>query len=91
MARSKRLAEIKNYGKFAVMGRLETFATYGPGHYRIVDDYNSTVCYALPAGAAAGMDLSGFIGKRVGLIGTIEPHPQTQGALVQFTGIEQLQ
>lgn len=90
-ARSKRLAEIKNYGKFAVMGRFETFATYGSGHYRIVDDSNKTVCYALPAGAAAGMDLSGFIGKKVGLIGTIEPHKQTQGALVRFTGVEQLQ
>ena len=63
MARSKRLAEIKNYGKFAVMGQFQTFATYGPGNYRIVDDSNKTVCYALPAGAAAGMDLSGFVGR----------------------------
>jgi len=89
-ARTKRLAEIEDLGRFAVMGVLQPFATYGPGHYRIVDESGKTVCYALPTGGVAQMNLSGFVGKKVGLIGTIEPHLQTQGAMVRFTGIELL-
>ncbi|MHC4509431.1 MAG: hypothetical protein ACYTAO_10815 [Planctomycetota bacterium] len=48
------------------------------------------VCYALPAGAAAQRDLSGLIGRKVGLIGTIEPHKPTAGALVRFTNVVEL-
>jgi hypothetical protein len=90
-ARINRLAEIQYLGRFAVMGELQPFATYGAGHYRIVDESGKTVCYALPTGQVAQMDLSSFLGKKVGLIGGIEPHLQTQGAMVRFTGIEPLQ
>jgi uncharacterized protein YraI len=90
-ARINRLAEIQYLGRFAVMGELQPFATYGAGHYRIVDESGKTVCYALPTGQVAQMDLSSFLGKKVGLIGSIEPHLQTEGALVRFTGIEPLQ
>jgi hypothetical protein len=90
-ARVNRLAEIQYLGRFAVMGKLQPSASYGPGHYRIVDDSGKTICYALPAAQVAQMDLSSFLGKRVGLIGSIEPHLQTEGALVRFTGIEPLQ
>jgi hypothetical protein len=90
-ARVKRLAEIEYLGRYAVMGKLQPSTTYGPGHYRIVDDSGKTVCYALPAGQVAQMDLSSFLGRKVGLTGSIESHPQTQGALVRFSGIEPLQ
>ncbi|HUT28864.1 MAG TPA: hypothetical protein VMX13_03645 [Sedimentisphaerales bacterium] len=89
-ARSKRLAEIQDLGRFAVIGRLQTFTTYGPGHYRIVDESGNTVCYALPTGQTAQMNLDGYIGKKVGLVGTIEPHAETVGALVRFAKIVEL-
>jgi hypothetical protein len=86
-AKETKLAEIENMGKFAVVGVFQTYLTYGPGNYRIVDTDGKMICYALPAGAAAQMDLSGFIGQKVGLIGTIEPHLPTKKALVRFTQI----
>lgn len=91
-ARSTLLAGIQDLSKFAVIGTFKTFATYGSGHYRIVDQTGKTVCYAVPEGSAAQKDLSTFIGSEVGLVGTIEQRPQTPpGAMVQFTNIEKLQ
>ena len=74
-------------GKFAIVGEFQTYLTYGPGHYRIVDEAGKMICYALPAGAASKMDLKGFVGQKVGLVGTIEPHLPTKKALVRFTAI----
>lgn len=87
-AKETRLAEIENLGKFAVVGEFQTYVTYGEGNYRILDDEGKMVCYALPEGPAAQMDLSGYIGQRVGLVGTIEAHLATKKALVKFTAIE---
>ncbi len=84
-ARAIKLAEVENLGRFAVIGQFQTFVTYGPGHYRIIDDSGKTICYALPTGSASKMDLSKLVGRKVGLVGTIQPHPQTRGALVRFT------
>jgi hypothetical protein len=86
-ARVRRLAEVEDMGRFVVIGRFATFRTYGPGHYRIVDKSGKTTCYALPTGQASTMDLSKLVKRKVGLVGTIEPHPQTAGALVRFTKI----
>jgi hypothetical protein len=86
-ARTERLAEIEDLGRYAVIGKLENFMTYGPGHYRIVDESNKTICTALPSLKASGKDFSALIGKKVGLIGTIEPYQQTAGALVRFDQI----
>ena len=61
--------------------------------YRITDETDKTVCYAVPGESAAKMskaELDGFVGHKVGLVGTIEPHPPTAGALVQFTEIVKL-
>ena len=88
-ARTTRLAEVEDLGRFAVIGQLKTSNVYGsePGlkHYRIIDDSGKTVCYALPTGSVSKVDLSKLVGRKVGLVGTIEPHPQTAGALVRFT------
>ncbi len=88
-ARTIRLAEVEDLGRFAVIGQLRTSSVYGPEpelkHYLIIDDSGKSVCYALPTGSASNMDLSKLEGRKVGLVGTIEPHPQTAGALVRFT------
>lgn len=86
-ARTTRLAEVKTMGKFAIVGEFQTYLTYGPGNYRIVDEAGKMVCYALPTGTASKMNLSGFVGQKVGLVGTIEPHLPTKKALVRFTEI----
>jgi hypothetical protein len=86
----KRLAAIQDLGRFAAVGQLQTFKSYGPGHYRIIDDSDKTVCYILPTGSASTVDLSKLVGRNVGLVGTIEPHPPTKGALVRFAEIAKL-
>jgi len=86
-AKETRMAEVESLGKFAVVGEFQTYQTYGPGHYRIIDKEGKMVCYALPTGAASQMDLSGYVGRKVGLVGTIEPHLPTKKALVTFTEI----
>ena len=87
-ARVIKLAEVEDLGRFAAIGQLKTSSIYGPEpelkHYRIIDDSGKTVCYALPTGSASNMDLSKLVGRKVGLVGRIEPHPQTAGALVRF-------
>jgi uncharacterized protein YgiM (DUF1202 family) len=85
--RTAKLAELKNLDNFAIVGKLKNFTTYGPGNYRIVDDSGRTICYALPSGPISQVELSKLIDKKVGLVGTIEPHPQTHGALIRFTKI----
>ena len=90
-ARSTKLSEMQDMGKYAVIGTLENFMTYGPGHYRIVDDSGMTVCTALPGEQASGRNYDSLIGKKVGLIGKIEPHKQTAGALVRFEKIVSLE
>ena len=89
-ARAKRLAEVEDMGRFAVVGRLQTFTTYGPGHFRIVDESGKTACYALPANQASTRNLGRLIDRKVGLVGTVEPHRQTAGALVRFTEIVEI-
>ena len=86
-AKETRLAKVETMGKFAIIGEFQSYQTYGPGHYRIVDEAGKMICYALPASSAAKMDLRSFIGQKVGLVGTIEPHPATKKALVRFTEI----
>ena len=81
-----RLAAIEDLGRFGAVGQFQTFEAY-PGYYRIVDDSDRTVCCALPKGPARTMNLSGFVGRKVGLLGEIEPHLPTKGALVRFSEI----
>ena len=86
-ARTTRLAEVETMGKFAIVGEFQTYLTYGPGNYRIVDEAGKMACYALPTAGASQMNLKGFVGQKVGLVGTIEPHLPTKKALVRFTEI----
>jgi len=92
-ARATRRAQVEALGKYAVIGKFETssiLSSEAVRYYRIVDDNDKTVCYVLPTKLASEADLSKLAGSKVGLIGTIEPHPQTSGALVRFTKIVEL-
>jgi uncharacterized protein YgiM (DUF1202 family) len=93
-ARVKKLSQVPELGRFTAIGQFESSIIYGPEEvlkrYRLLDDSGQTVCYALPEGPASQMDLDKLVGRRVGLVGTVEPHPQTKGALVRFTEITEL-
>jgi hypothetical protein len=94
-ARATKLSQVRELGRFAVIGQFQTSNIYAGRaeliHYRITDDSGKTLCYAVASGSASEMDLGEFLGRKVGLVGTIEPHPQTAGALVRFAGIVDLQ
>jgi len=93
-ARVKKLAQVADLGRFAAIGQFQTSNIYGTEaeliHYRIIDDSEKTICYALPSDSAPKIDLKKFVGLKVGLVGTIEPHLQTSGALVRFSEITEL-
>ncbi len=90
--RAEKIASFKDLGQYAVVGKLKTSNIYGPQdvllHYIVVDQAEKIICYSLPTDDATRIDLKKYIGKKVGLFGTIEPHPQTAGALVKFNAIE---
>jgi uncharacterized protein YgiM (DUF1202 family) len=94
-ANAAKLSQLPDLGKFTAIGLFESSVIYGPEEvlkrYRILDESGQTVCYALPEGPASKMDLDKLVGKKVGIIGTVEPHPQTKGAMVRFTEIAELQ
>lgn len=85
--RAAKLAAMKDLGRFAVTGTLQPFTLYGPGHFRIVDEFGKMLCYALPSGLASQTDLTSLIGKKVGIVGTIQPHLPTKKAMVRFSEI----
>jgi len=89
-ARAARLAQIKNLGRFAVIGTLadsSLYATAPAKRYRILDAIGKTVCYIEGTGAAVGRDLAEYIGKKVGVVGKIVPHEATARALIRFTDV----
>lgn len=89
------LSQVPELGRFTAVGQFQPSTIYGKEeslkHYRIIDDTGQTVCYALPEGPALQVDLSEFVGCKVGLVGAVEPHLQTKGALVRFTEITELE
>ena len=94
-ARETQLLQVPQLGRFAAIGRLQTSNIYVADaeriHYRIIDDTGKTTSYIVAADSASQTDLTKFIDKKVGVVGAIEPHPQTKGALVRFTEIVELQ
>ncbi len=93
--RQERLNSINDLSAFVVMGIFRDSKVYEgkvtKQFYRIVDANGKTVCYAVPATAIQGRDFSKMFGKKVGLIGSIKPHLETSGALVEFTDIKLVQ
>ena len=87
-ARNTRLEEFEDLGRFAVVGKLQPFTTYGPGHYRVVDASGKTICSAYPVGSLSDMNLNMYLERKVGLVGSIEAQPDTPpGAMVRFREI----
>jgi uncharacterized protein YgiM (DUF1202 family) len=95
IAKNEQLSKFEDKGIFAVIGKLlesPLFAeTPGARYYRVVDENGKTQCYARPTGAAADVDLSKFVDKKVGLVGTIEANAEMGEAVVQFTNIVEVQ
>jgi uncharacterized protein YgiM (DUF1202 family) len=93
-AHQKKLQEVEDLGRFAIIGQLQSSSIYDTEgkfqHYRIIDETGKTICYARPTSEALKIDLSNFIDKKVGLVGTIQPHPPTAGALTLFSEIVEL-
>ncbi len=92
--RSTKLTNLEELGKFTVIGQFRTSSIFGAEpqlrHYRITDESDKTICYAFGIGQAAAKDFSKLIGHKVGLVGTLEAHPQTGKALVKFTEVVEL-
>jgi len=88
-ARTTKLGGIVDRSKFALVGKLETSSVYAGAtkRFRVLDDAGKTICYVMPTGPVANTDFSKYIGHKVGLVGPISPHPETQRALVEFTEI----
>ena len=90
-AKSEQLSKFEDKGIFAAVGKLlesPLFAeTPGAKYYRVVDENGKTLCYARPTGVIADVDLSKFVDKKVGLVGTIEANAEMGEAVVQFTNI----
>lgn len=91
-ARQARLAQIEDMSRYAVIGKLENTSIYAPAvgqpkRYRLLDESGKTICFVSPTGAAAGLDLDKFIGRKVGLVGVIQPHEPTGRAFVEFSEI----
>jgi uncharacterized protein YgiM (DUF1202 family) len=94
-AKNEQLSKLVDKSIFAAIGKFmesPLFAeTPGAKYYRVVDDNGKTQCYARPTGAAADVDLSKFVDKKVGLVGTIEANAEMGEAVVQFTNIVEVQ
>jgi len=94
-AKNEGLSKIEDKGIFAAIGTLKEsplFAeTPGEKYYKIVNADGKTLCYARPASSAAGADLSKFVDKKVGLVGTIEANAELGEAVVLFTNILEIQ
>ena len=94
-ARQARLAQIEHLGRFAVIGKLAdsslSLSADQTRQYRILDESGKTLCYITPAAGAAGQDLSTLVGKKVGLVGEIQPHEPTQRALIKYSEVASLE
>ena len=94
-AKSEQLSKFEDKSIFAVIGKLlesPLFAeTPGAKYYRVVDENGKTLCYARPTGVIADVDLSKFVDKKVGLVGTTEANAEMGEAVVQFTNIIEVQ
>jgi len=92
-ARAANLAQIPDYSKFAVIGKLERSSVYDGGpikRYRLLDDTGKTIAYVTPVGAKAIAESEMLVGHRVGLVGKIEPHEASARAFIEYTEILQI-
>jgi uncharacterized protein YgiM (DUF1202 family) len=90
-----RLAQVKDLGRFTVVGQLRPSQIYtvqtGPKRYLLLDKEQKALCYAQPAGEIQAIDLSEFKDCKVGLVGRIETDSQSNVPLVKFDQIERIE
>ena len=90
-----KLAEVKDFSKYAVVGKLQFSNMLGhepcQNFWRVVDISGKLICYASSDGSMTQNDVDQFVGKKVGLIGSIGTYVPTGGALVTFSKIDLMQ
>ena len=90
-AHNARLETHQNTSNYIVMGRFQTSTIYSADplikYYLLIDSSGKIICYAIPADSTVKVDLARLINKKVGLVGTVEPHQQTKSAIVRFTEV----
>jgi hypothetical protein len=88
--RDDAVANIKDPGKFIVAGLLKRSQIYtaesGNSRYYVEDEKGKILCYAVPAADVEAVS-GEFVGKTVGLKGTVISEPQNPIALVRFNEI----
>ncbi len=90
----EKLAEIPNPGKYIIKGTLQPSLVFtgnvGKKRYRVLSDEGKTLCYAVGAEGVISAYADRFIGRKVGLKGTIVSDKNNPVGLVTFTAIEEL-
>jgi hypothetical protein len=90
----EKLAEIPNPGKYIIKGTLQPSLVFtgefGKKRYKVLDDNGKILCYARCADGVISIYADRYVGRKVGLKGTIVSDPSTPVGLVTFTAIEEL-
>ena len=93
--RQEKRKSVQNTARFAITGTFKISAVYQGRsdikRFLILDESGVPVSYAQPVGAAENIDLTGFLDKKVGLVGDISTDSTSNFALIKFTEIELLQ
>jgi hypothetical protein len=89
-----RLAQIRDPGKYVMKGKIQPSLVYtgelGQKRYKVLNSAGKIICYAVPAASASATNMDDFIGRSVGLKGTIVTDKSNPVGLVTFTAIEPL-
>ncbi len=92
---AEKLAAIPDPGKYILTGIIKESLVYTPKtgqkRYLIVNETGKILGYAIPASNTAESMVTPLLGKKVGLIGKPGPDSKNPMALIEFTGIEELQ
>lgn len=90
--RQEKRAALKPMTKYTVTGVFKESAVYHgrPDIKRaiVMDETDTPICYAEPAGAAENIDMTSYYNKQIGLIGELSTDPMSNFALIKFTTIE---
>lgn len=91
-AKQEKLKTISDKGIYAAVGRISLSVVYDTPvkskRYLVTGSDGAVICYAQPFGV--DVEMKDFLGKTVGLIGTIVPDTKSNLALVEFSKIVEL-
>ncbi|MHC4074826.1 MAG: SH3 domain-containing protein [Planctomycetota bacterium] len=88
--RAEKLSQVPELGQFIVVGKLQASTIYVGRRYQVIDDTGKIICYAISSGPISAVELNMFLGKKVGLMGTVGPDAEAASALVKFTDVVEL-